>query len=115
MTEANTDKLITRETKAITASTTVNIAMVIGIVGVIWSGAQWATRMEAKLDHSVQLLELKIDQVQADIRERTLDRWTRSDAQALHERISLWSARLSDLFEPGKAPVFPAFPTAREH
>jgi len=78
------------EAKAITASTMVNVGLVVVILASVWRGATWATRLEERQEHQIQLLEYKIDQLRSDISRNTDDRFRRSDMLAYHAMADTW-------------------------
>ena len=85
--------------------------MLLGLIGAVFTGARWAGHIEAAHEqssedhrHAIQLVELKIDQIRAEIRNGTDDRYRRSDALAYHKMADTWiqvlAARNPELYVP---------------
>jgi hypothetical protein len=87
----------TDEARAINASTLVNVGLVIVLLGAVFSGTRWASGLESHIvmatdeqRHRMELLDLKVEQLRAEIQTRMTERWTRSDQTQYHSLLELW-------------------------
>jgi len=103
-------EFVRRETRIISTNTALNLGLVVTLLGGAWFASRWGTRMEDKLDHSVELLELKIDRLRTDIQAHTNDRWWRVEQLRYHGALRQWSELLGARNPDIVMPVFPTMP-----
>jgi hypothetical protein len=100
------------EARAISASTAVNLSLVVALLAGTWRFSAWGARLENKIDHSIELLENKIDLTRDELANAAHSRWRREEMLLYHERLTQW-AEVFRAANPSLA--FPPFPTLDGH
>jgi hypothetical protein len=85
------------EARAINASTLVNVGLVIVLLGAVFSGTRWASGLENHIisanfeqSYRIEMLDLKLEQLRAEIQTGVADRWTRTDQEMYHGVLEKW-------------------------
>lgn len=100
------------EARAIGASTAVNLSLVVGLLAGTWRFSAWSARLENKFDHSIELLENKIDLTRSELSSTASSRWRREEMLVYHERLTQWA----EVFRAANPTLaFPPFPTLDGH